>query len=687
MRARSISFLLAIVLVPSAALRAAEPWQPIPRLLPPPGIEIAPADRDELKAALAQSEKRLAELQATQPSADINAFAPDAAIYLKAVRFALEESEFQDPSDVALARALLATAAKRLDELAAGSHSWTLAHGLVVGGYRSKIDGSVQSFGLEIPAKLDLAQPLPLIVWLHGRNDKLTDLRFIGERGRQPGRIRADNAVVLHPFGRSCLGWKSTAEIDVLEAIDAVSRRYRIDPDRVVLMGFSMGGAGAWHIGAHYADRFAAVHAGAGFVDVARYQRLAPGNFPPSYEQKLWGLYDVPAYVRNLFNLPVVAYSGEVDKQKDAADFMADVFRQHGRQLTHLIGPGMGHKYDPEVLKRVMEHMQAAIVAGRDPAAKAVSLQTRTLRYNHMHWVAALGLEEHWRDARIDAAYAGDDALDVRTTNVQSLRLDPPRPVARVTIDDQSLDAPRSPLEYEKRGGRWIVADKSNDHALRKRPGLQGPIDDVLMDPFLVVVPTGSTTAEVQRWVDFELAHFRRRWKNVYRAELPVIRDVDLTPEMSRDHHLIAWGDPASNALIRRLADRLPVAWADGQLVFDGRRYAADAHVPLLIYPNPLNPARYLVLNSGPTHREDHDRTNSLQNPKLGDWAIVDVTLAPDAAHPGRVVEAGFFDECWQLPGAPKTTKTGRLSDPAEWQVFPRKNSGAVAPGRPSIMK
>ena len=69
----------------------------------------------------------------------------------------------------------------------------------------------------------------------------------------------------------------------------------------------------------------------------------------------------------------------------------------------------------------------------------------------------------------------------------------------------------------------------------------------------------------------------------------------------------------------------------------------------MMIYPNPLNPKKYVVLNSGPTFREAHDRTNSLQNPKLGDWAIIDVTQPPDAESPGRIVAAGFFDERWQV--------------------------------------
>ncbi len=534
--------------------------------------------------------------------------------------------------------------------MAAGEPSWPQARGLVVRGYRSAVDRSVQPYGLVIPEALQLDRPVPLYVWLHGRNDKLADLQFIDQRQSQAGQIRPSDAIVLHPFGRSCLGWKCTAEVDVLEAIESVAGRYPIDRDRIVLMGFSMGGAGAWHIGAHYAERFAAMHAGAGFVDVARYQRLKPEDYPPEYEQKLWGLYDVPDYVRNLFNLPVVAYSGEVDKQKDAADFMAEAFRREGHELVHLIGPGMGHKYDPAVLADVMRRMHEAAHDGRHSAADTVSLQTRTLRYHRQHWVEALGLGEHWQDSRIDARFESGDRLVVTTKNVQSMRLRPPRHPGEITIDGQRAAGGDGALAYERHDGKWVAAPADDEDRLRKRPGLQGPIDDALWEPFLVVLPTGHTTPGVERWVTFELEHFRRRWKNAFRGELPVVRDVDVKPDDYARFHLIVWGDPQSNLFLRKLASSLPVGWSDGQLVAGRRTYAAGRHVPLLIYPNPLNPRKYVVLNSGPTHREAHDRTNSLQNPKLGDWAIVDVLVPPDAERPGGVVAAGFFDESWQWP-------------------------------------
>jgi hypothetical protein len=71
--------------------------------------------------------------------------------------------------------------------------------------------------------------------------------------------------------------------------------------------------------------------------------------------------------------------------------------------------------------------------------------------------------------------------------------------------------------------------------------------------------------------------------------------------------------------------------------------------IPSLIYPNPLNPERYVVLNSGLTFRESHSSTNSLQNPKLPDWAIINIQTPPDDEKPGHAEAAGFFSESWQL--------------------------------------
>ncbi len=648
---------------------ADQPIPPIARRIPPAGIKIDPKDRAELERRVTELENRdfvFNNGSATaafdrQPERDIR-------VYIKAVKLALQHNEFYKQDDVKLAHKLLDTADARYKLASSRSGLPWGRDQRVVSAYLSSIDGSLQPYGLEIPNGYNFnpRRPQPLYVWLHGRGDKVTDMHFIAQRESKSSPIspHVKDGIILHPFGRHCMGFKSAGEIDVLDAVKAVQKRYNIDPNRIVLMGFSMGGAGVWHIGAHYPDKWCAMSPGAGFAETARYTRLTPEKYPRQVEQALWGVYDVPGYVRNLFNLPVVAYSGEKDKQIQAARVMEEAFKAEGRELTHLIGPGMGHKYHPDTLKQIMSHMRAAVKKGRDTHPKQVALQTRTLRYNKAFWVTATALVEHWKDSRIDARVDDDGVVRVTTKNIKRMTLRSAKKGqaawpkgTRFVIDGDTVvtDQPERALDVT-RFARWKPSNQAAPPPpLRKQHGLQGPIDDAFMSRFIVVRPTGkSPHPQVQRWVEFELNHFVDRWRALYRGEVLVKKDVDVTDRDMRSANLVLWGDVHSNAVLRRMANQLPVVqWKNDKLVMGNHSVDARMHVPMLIYPNPLDPSKYVVVNSGPTHREGHDRTNSLQNPKLGDWALIDITQPPNDTTPGRVVDAGFFDEYWRYKRNP----------------------------------
>jgi dienelactone hydrolase len=658
---------------------------PIPRVLPPVGLEIPAELRERLESRLAATKTRISQLE-ERSDGDI----PDAEIFSKAVELALLHREFYAPKDFEKADWALDEANVRLDEIARGEASWRTKKGLVVRGYRSDIDGSSQPYGVVVPDDYEFSAENRAYVWLHGRGDKNTDLHFLYERSKKAGQIAPPGALVLHPFGRHCVGWKHAGEIDVLEMLADAVTQYGIDPSRVVLIGFSMGGAGAWHLGAHYADRWVAVSPGAGFAETARYQRLTPDRYPPWFEQKLWGLYDVPGYTRNLFNVPIIAYSGENDKQIQAARVMEEAFAAEGRTLTHLIGPGVEHKYEPDTLQELIRRLEAAAVPSAhsskwqrtrriaDTWPKRVHVQTKTLQYNQMEWVSIQGLEEHWKDARLDAEFVEGTRIAITTNGVTAFALGPWHGDEAVTIevDGQKLsysggEAKSKSLSLIRDGSKWSLGRPGAK--LLKRPGLQGPIDHAFMSRFLVILPTGkSSNPAFQTWCDAELDHFQKRWRALMRAELPVKRDVDTKWEDWRfGTNLILWGDAESNSLIRDLKEELPIrfngnTWALGEQSFDGNRYAPVAIFPnvrqsdeagivfhYLGMPKPRNRG-YIVLNSGLTFREGHDRTNSQQNPKLPDWAIIDITTPPDAFAPGRIHDAGFFDEQWKLKGQPK---------------------------------
>lgn len=625
--------------------------EPILRKVPPIGIEIPPLIRSETDRRLAALRRKFKPV-ADQPGA------ADVDVFFKAVELALEQREIYDRSQLALFAEMLTLAEKRLAQLAAGDVSWHFDE-LTVRGFYSSIDDSPQPYGLVIPKDLPKEQSVPLYVWLHGRGDKTTDIHFISQRLTRVGRISPPNAIVLHPFGRQCIGYKSAGETDVLEAIQHVKANYNVDPDRVVLMGFSMGGAGAWHLGAHYTDQFLAVSPGAGFAETAEYQKLTPDQIAnvPSYERTLWGLYDVPRYVRNLFNVPIVCYSGEKDRQIQAARVMEAAFQQNGRTLDHVIGPGMGHDYHPDALAEIMSKMDVAVKREKTPVRYEMHLQTQTLRYSKMYWIHVDRLVEHWRDSTVDVRLKDGDSL-ISTRNVAQLTLDPlPSNVRQIIVDGHAIeftpDANNSTVTLSRKNS-WRLGPLSNNTKLAKKRGLQGPIDDAFLERFIVVPPTRPSGNKLfDEWVEFELNHLRERWSTLFRGTLPEKRSAELSQADIQDAHLIVFGTPESNPTLREAIKELPVVWEDGlrlgQAVFSGSQF-----VPVLIYPNPLNPEKYMVLNSGPTFRESHDRTNSLQNPKLPDWAILDITTPSDGESAGRVVQAGFFDEHWNLKRKPR---------------------------------
>jgi hypothetical protein len=202
------------------------------------------------------------------------------------------------------------------------------------------------------------------------------------------------------------------------------------------------------------------------------------------------------------------------------------------------------------------------------------------------------------------------------------------------------------------REGKWECVDEAQrgSDRLRKRPGLQGPIDDALTSPLLFVLPSGkSENAAIASFVEREIAQARRGWERVMRGQFRTVLDTELTPDQIARHNLICFGDFQSNRYLASIADRLPIVWTDEAITVGGRRFDANGHALVAVYPNPKNPNRYVVINSGVTFRESSNTTNSRQIAMLPDWAVVDVAVAPDGFYPGRIVAADFFDERWQV--------------------------------------
>jgi hypothetical protein len=598
--------------------------QPALKPVPPLGIDVPAADRGEIEAGLARLRSATAKLKG-------NPLLPDVLIYQEAVRYALQYNEFFKPAEIAAAKALLKQGEERAGQLADNSAPWTTATGLVVRGYVSRIDHSVQPYGLVIPADLKADHPHRLDAWFHGRNETLSEVNFLTDRQKNPGEFQPPDAIVLHLYGRFCNANRFAGEVDLFEALDAVKRAYPIDDNRILVRGFSMGGASTWQFGAHYPGLWVAVAPGAGFSETAQFLHLR--EMPPAWEQKLWHLYDAADYAGNFYNVPVIEYHGEIDPQKQAGDVMERVMAEPGLKLPRIEGPQTPHRYHPESKIKLEQTLTPIVEKGRDPNPASIHFTTWTLRYDNVKWLTVDALEQHWERARIDA-----DRSAITTSNVAAFTVTQASRPTRFIIDGQTLTAKPGPIHFRKVSGKWAIVATDRAPGLHKVHGLQGPIDDAFMDSFLIVSPTGTPASPATAaWVAAEEQHAITEWRRQFRGEAQVRNDRDITDADIANNNLILWGDPGSNRIFARIANKLPKRWP-----------TEASQALIMIYPNPLNPKKYVVLNSGFTFREFDYLNNARQTPKLPDWAIVDTSIPPDGRYPGRILDAGFFNEDWK---------------------------------------
>ena len=671
-----IFFALFIGLCFSLPVHADGPKDNIPekvRQIPPPGIKISDKDRQELQAGVEKLKSDIAALKNDlKKNPKLHELIPDVQIFSNAVYYALKYDEFYNKREIPVAHKLLKLGHERADRLRQGKAPWLTATGLIPRGYVSKIDGSVQPYGLVVPPSYQPGSPREhrLDLWYHGRGEKLSEVSFLNQRLTQPGRFTPKDTIVLHPYGRYSNANHFAGEIDTFEALDHVKKYYPIDENRIVVRGFSMGGAACWNFAVHYSGMWAAAAPGAGFSETPEFLRVFQKEEikPTWYERKLLHMYDCTDWAINLSNCPTVAYSGEIDRQKQAADIMAEAMAREGLDMVHIIGPKTGHTYHPEAKKEIDRRIDAIARIGRNPIPKRVQFTTFTLRYNKMHWVTVDALEEHWERARVDAMLLDRFRVSIKTTNVTALTLTMPPgscPLDNTTppvvlIDGEIIKAApvksdrswNASFHWTKKG--WTAGALPEDK-LRKRHGLQGPIDDAFMDSFVMVQPTGKANDfAVAKWVFEEKKHAIEHWRKQFRAELKVKKDTDISDEDIRTKNLILWGDPSSNKVLGKILKDLPLKW-DGKTIRLGNNkkwiynWTGSHLVPAMIFPNPLNPKKYVVLNSCFTYREYDYLNNARQVPKLPDWAIYDINVPGTSQRPAAVVEAGFFDENWEV--------------------------------------
>lgn len=481
--------------------------------------------------------------------------------------------------------------------------------------YWSPVDCTLQTYSVALPEGYRSETAYPLIVSLHGHG-------WFGPYQGHPAPS-FKGAFSLAPQGRGATDYMALGEDDVLSAIEEVCRDFTIDRDRIYLRGGSMGGTGSWHLGVHYADRFAGIVPVAGNADYLAWQKHWGWNapFPGRNDALRWLVQEAQtprAYAGNLLNLPAYVLHGTADTivPVDHARNTVAELRRLGCPVQYLEFPGVGHGGFPADA----EAEALAWVCGfqRESWPRRVSWTADLMRQGDAYWVrleekrVPLGL------ARVDAEVLDRRRVRVRTANLAAFSIrrdgelfDPGAPLF-VEVDEERVIFPPAPagsragLRYLP-GAGWRDASLLPAPPLRKTAFLEGPIQEALHAPFVLVLGTRSADPLRRELWAGEVRSFASEWKRRNGAPCPFVRDTECTAELADSRNLILFGGSEDNTVTAVLEPRLPVNRMLRPLAGTAPPGALGSLAPtpaprppdegwFLVYPNPEHPHRLVVV-------------------------------------------------------------------------------------------
>jgi len=489
--------------------------------------------------------------------------------------------------------------------------------GSFIKAYTSPLTGKPRPLGLLIPKDYDAKadKRWPLIYLLHGI--------FADERqlSMMAWRLRDLGAIVCQAPAYRPLDWGGISAAESWTGLDEVTKQYKIDPDRVYLIGHAIGGRGVLQMAEGRPDLWAAcapLLTGADTGPKWEATRLYPQYFqqandfhvtyglykpaePPKpltspVEKKLLEQASLASRVENLISMPLRHSYGE-ENPNTASERLAilDRFIELGAPLaTHEV-PGAAHGSQPDEWQSP-DFYQWLLSHRRPPVPTHIRYTVNGLRYNEAWWVRADQLSSPADLGRIDAALDGIK-IEVKTRGLAAFTLLPKSEPAQewtVAIDGQpalktkaSKDAELSFVRNAE--GRWKSGSLKSPG---KRHGVSGPIDDFQFGRFLVVY--GTQGDEKANALLTKMGKKLSDWGlgSVFDSKA----DRDVTPEDMQQSHLLLIGTPKNNAVLAKMQEKLPMKWTEdgcsmGSVVVSGSGAGA-----CFIQPNPLAPERYIVV-------------------------------------------------------------------------------------------
>jgi len=515
----------------------------------------------------------------------------------------------------------------------------------------SSIDGSVQHFAVT-PGGGANARPA-LVLTLHGAG--------VEALGQAAAYASKDWCQIVAPTNRRPFGfdWEDWGRIDAIEVLNRAEELFGTDPRRTYLTGHSMGGHGTWNLGAHLADRFAAIAPSAGWTDFWSYAGGATFDDPSPGERSLERAANASRTLlleRNFALQGVYVLHGDQDDNVPVGQARAmrtrlaafhPNFAYHERK-------GAGHWWGnqcvdwPPLFQFLRQNT-------RPDSTGLFELSFQTVHpgiQSRCHWIEIETQQASLEVSSVQASLDPDTAeVKVDTQNVARLSLlldEMPAPPRSVVLDGQRIENPGELLAFERdRGGDWRALREVDPHS--KNPGRMGPFKEAFRNRMLFVYGTGGT-GEQNAWAYAKARYDAETFLYRGNGSVELVPDSRFNPAAEPDRNVILYGNQDQNSAWDRVIDGDLVEIGDGFVRVGERRFDGDQLALLLVRPRRGSDRASVGVVAGtglPGLRLTNQLPYFVSGVAYPDFTILSTEMLEHGS--AGILAAGFFGPDWEV--------------------------------------
>ena len=320
-----------------------------------------------------------------------------------------------------------------------------------------------------------------------------------------------------------------------------------------------------------------------------------------------------------------------------------------GYNVRYIEVPGKGH----ENLGKGDVIYPWLLQQTRNENPKKVRLRAADLQTASAYWVKVSLRDNGWQMMNVEAEILENNIIRVNSDNVLELVLSP---ASNLIQYNKSVNVIWNGqiFSFNNLTDNKITLRSKNLKlsATHKTPQIAGPINDFTNTPFALVVGTISTDSLMQKVIKLKTDAFVSWWKYTQKFEPRILKDTEVKDEDLKKYSLFLMGGPMENKVARQIAKSIPFDIKPTTISIQGKVFQAPNAVLEAVYPNPLNPERYIRLVA-PTSYEGLFFYNPNSMPLSDfDYTITDGRITnpvTNGQEKGMGIASGHFDNNWKI--------------------------------------